>query len=146
VNAASERTTTKEFELAVPAAPQSVSVCRLFVGSVARHYAIDEDTIGDLKVAVSEAVTNSIQAHREAGRADVPVRVRMTCDEESCRVEVFDQGNGFVAPIASETTLTPPEGLYEGSLGLLLIRALFPETEIISDSSAGTKVRFAAKR
>lgn len=139
------QTTAQVFELAVSPTPSSVSVCRLFVGSVARHYEIDEDTIGDLKVAVSEAVTNSIKAHVEAGRVDVPVRIRVLCDAQACFVEIHDEGNGFEPPPQTEGAITPPSGLYEGSLGLLLIRSLFPEAEIAS-GEAGTTVRFAAKR
>jgi serine/threonine-protein kinase RsbW len=147
LNTARERMTGRVFELAVPPAPESVSVCRLFVGAVARHFAIDEDTIGDLKVAVSEAVTNAIKAHHDVGRDQMPVRVRVLCDDEACRVEVLDEGNGFQAPPPASSTLTPAAGLSEGSLGLLLIRALFPEAEIASGSKGtGTTVRFAAKR
>lgn len=120
-------------------------MCRLFVGSVARHYEIDEDAVGDLKVAVSEAVTNSIKAHQDAGRTEVPVRIRVVCDDQVCFVEVLDLGNGFESVQQTEGTLTPPAGLYEGSLGLLVIRSLFPEAEITS-GNAGTMVRFSAKR
>lgn len=145
MNAAREA--TEVFELAIPPAPESVSVCRLFVGAVARHYAVDEDAVGDLKVAVSEAVTNAIKAHEEVGRDHVAVRVRVVCDDQSCRVEVRDEGPGFQPPPpVSEGAITPPLGLYEGSLGLLLIRTLFPEAEIVAGEKGGTTVRFAVKR
>jgi serine/threonine-protein kinase RsbW len=140
-----EREASQVFELAILPAPDSVSVCRLFVGAVARHYAIDEDAVGDLKVAVSEAVTNSIKAHEDAGRDHIAVRVRIVCDEQSCRVEVRDEGFQPPAPV-SEGAITPPFGLYEGSLGLLLIRALFPEAEIATGEEGRTTVRFAVKR
>jgi anti-sigma regulatory factor (Ser/Thr protein kinase) len=58
---------------------------------------------------------------------------------------VVDDGVGIDPEIARrEQTMTPPTGLQEGSLGLVLIRSLFPDTEIgAGRTGRGTTVRFS---
>lgn len=47
----------QRFELVVPASPGHVATARLFAATVARALGADEDTVEDLKLAVSEIVT-----------------------------------------------------------------------------------------
>lgn len=134
-----------EFVLALPPAPECVAIARLFSASVARHFWIDEEQVEDLKIAVSEACTNSVKAHQSAGIGE-PIRIVVRAREGSLFYEVVDVGSGIdlrVVDGVEADTATPVQGLYEGSLGLILIKAIFPEAEILRNPDRGTTVRFA---
>jgi len=132
------------FALEVPPHADQVRTARLFASAVARHFGADEDRVEDLKVAISEATTNSINAHRKADVTD-PVRIAAASEDEGVRFSVIDAGPGFstedmLADMRSE--MTPAHGLFEGSLGLTLIRTLFPGVEITQNPDRGMTVTF----
>ena len=99
------------------------------------------DRIDDLRLVVSEATTNAIEANLASG---TPARVRVRCDltADGIIVEVHDEAGGFDPSTVPE--LPPPESperlLYESGLGLRLMRLLADETEIHADRG-GTDVR-----
>ena len=133
------------FALEVSPDPDQVRTARLFAAAVARHYGAEEDRVEDLKVAISEAATNSIKAHRDAGIAD-PVRVQARSTEGGAiRFSVVDAGPGFSAPEGPTdpaNPATPVAGLFEGSLGLTLIQSLFPNVSIERNETRGMTVSF----
>ena len=135
---------TDRLVLAIPPAPEFIAMTRLFAAAVARHSGCDEETIDDVKVAISEAVTNSVKAHSEAGVAD-PVRVVGLLDVNKNKLlfEVVDLGRGIdMDRVNAASTLTPPGGLYEGSLGLSVVQTLFPSLQILRNDERGTTLRF----
>jgi serine/threonine-protein kinase RsbW len=136
--------TTGSFALEVPPEADQVRTARLFASAVARHFGADEDRVEDLKVAISEAATNSINAHRKADISD-PVRIAAATETDGIRFSVIDAGPGFstddmLADMRSE--MTPAHGLFEGSLGLTLIRTLFPGVQITQNADRGMTVTF----
>jgi serine/threonine-protein kinase RsbW len=78
-------------ELEVPARPEYVGVVRLALASLGRLAGLDEATVDDLKIAVSEAATSAMLVNQEAGVAE-PVTVAWTSEEDHVVVEVFDRG------------------------------------------------------
>ena len=137
-------TITGRFTLEIPPDPDQVRTARLFAAAVGRHFALDEDRIGDLKVAISEAVTNSIKAHREAGIGE-EVRVAADPTDDGLRFSVIDAGPGFTVPdetMQGNDPPTPATGLFEGSLGLTVIRSLFPKLTIERNPDRGMTVAF----
>jgi len=119
-------------------------MARMFAASVARHFGCDEDIVEDVKVAISEACTNSVKAHRDKGHNE-PIELFAHTDDGEIIFEVVDAGGGIDTELQkaiNESAATPAAGLYEGSLGLMLIRSLFPATEIIRNGDHGTTVRF----
>jgi serine/threonine-protein kinase RsbW len=131
------------FFLDVPPEPDQVRTARLFAAAVARHFGADEDRVEDLKVAISEAATNSINAHQTARVSD-PIRISAETAGDGLRFNVIDAGPGFAssAPLQDGNDPTPVPGLFEGSLGLTLIRSLFPDVEINPNTERGTTVSF----
>lgn len=129
-------------ELDLPARPEYLGVARMVVAAAAAaEPTFRPERIDDLKVAVSEAVTNAIEAH---GREGVDDRVRLRCDLAGDRieVEVVDRGAGF-DPDAVSTAPSPedPSRLeWERGMGLPLMRTLTDET-VISSDEGGTTVR-----
>jgi len=135
---------TDRLQLAIPPEPGYIAMSRMFAASVARHYGCDEDIVEDLKVAISEACTNSVKAHRDGGTEE-PIQLRARRVDDTLEFEVVDSGMGIdpaLQAAAADAAVTPAAGLYEGSLGLSLIRSLFPNTEILRNEDRGTTVRF----
>jgi len=133
-----------QLRLAIPPEAGYIAMARMFAGSVARHYGCDEDVVEDVKVAVSEACTNSVKAHHDSGTIE-PIELRARALNGDLSFEVVDSGRGIDTELQAavqQGAATPPAGLYEGSLGLTLIRALFPGAEILRNDDRGTTVRF----
>ncbi|HUR48799.1 MAG TPA: ATP-binding protein [Acidimicrobiales bacterium] len=128
-------------ELEIPAEPEFVSLVRLFVSSLATtRREIADDRIDDLKLAVSEACTNAIDAHSDSDTDD---RVVVTWAEGDDRLEVAvnDSGPGFdLATLPQHPPVTDPERLnFERGLGIPLIRSLVDEVDF-KTSGSGTTV------
>lgn len=143
---AEQETDVEELRLSIPPEPGYIAMARMFAGSVARHFGCDEDVVEDVKVAVSEACTNSVKAHRDRRNSE-PIELVARLDDGRITFEVVDAGGGIDTSLQkaiSESAATPAAGLYEGSLGLMLIRSLFPGTEIVRNGDRGTTVRFVA--
>ena len=140
-------TGTEDFVLDIPSDPEHVRTARLFAAAVARHFSIDEERVEDLKVAISEACTNAITAHRSAAIED-PVRVIAVPEANRIRFNVVDTGAGFdpQTALSQHQEYTPPAGIFEGSLGLALIRSLFPGMEITRNDDRGMTVSIPVER
>jgi serine/threonine-protein kinase RsbW len=140
-------TTTGELvRLEVPALPAFVGVARSVVAAVASALdGIDEDRLEDLRVAVSEAVTNAVEAHR---RDAVEDRVSVTCRSDGAELHVLieDSGSGFdVSDVPAAPGPDAPPTASERGWGIQLIQALvddvtFEQTE--SGTSVDLVVRF----
>src|SRR5207245_8129311 len=102
---------------------------------------IGDDRVDDLKLAVSEACTNAIEAH-DAIDTDERVIVRCRDDESGLEVQIEHRGAGFdPSTLPDHPPVTDPDRLkFERGLGVPLIRSLVDEVEIKS-SSDGTAVR-----
>lgn len=84
--------TSARVELQVPSRSAYVGVVRLATASLARSAGLGEEEVDDLKIAVSEACTNSLLSHEAAGVADAPVTVSFERLDEGLMVEVRDRG------------------------------------------------------
>ena len=122
--------------LTIPAKPEYVSLCRLALSGLARVHPVAEETLADLKLAITEAASNSVRHAYADGSGVVEVVYRL--DKERLEVEVADAGTGF--EVGSHDG--GPEGLAEGGLGIAIIRAIADEFELRSDQ-AGSRLRFA---
>ncbi|GGG24889.1 serine-protein kinase RsbW [Lysinibacillus alkalisoli] len=134
---------TKNFdyiEMKFPAKPQYVSVIRLSVSSLASRLGFSYDEIEDLKIAVSEAVTNVVHhAYDEDGE----VVVGCALYEGKIELMISDYGSSFeyervkstVGPYHNESSI---ENLREGGLGLYLMDALMDEVLLANNESGVT--------
>ena len=137
---------TEDLVLEIPPEPEHARTARLFAAAVARHFAVEEERVEDLKVAVSEACTNAINAHKAASVSDA---IRLVARPEGTLIhfDVIDAGRGFDPDEALATNdYTPPLGLFEGSLGLALIRSLFPSARILRNDDRGMTVTITVER
>jgi anti-sigma regulatory factor (Ser/Thr protein kinase) len=140
-------------ELELPARPEVVSVARLVVGAiVAADPLFDDERGADLRLAVSEACTNAIQAqmavdadHDEQGQPaddELPIVVRCTVGDGHIEVSVTDRGGGFdPATLTPHPDVTDPARLdYEGGLGIPLIRMLADDLRFVRNDDGTTVV------
>jgi len=74
-------------QIQIPPRPEYVGVLRLALGSLARSAGIDEESIDDLRIAISEACTNAVEASEESS-SEEPVTVTWDVDPTSVIVEI----------------------------------------------------------
>jgi serine/threonine-protein kinase RsbW len=128
-------------ELQVPSRTEYIAVVRLVVASlVSALRSVADERIDDLKLAVSEACTNAIEANLQA-TGNHPVVVRVWEAPERLEVCVGDSGPGFDPEMLPEhPPVTDPERLnFERGLGIPLIRTLVDAVRFESGSE-GTRV------
>jgi len=133
-------------ELEIPARPEFVALARLVVSAMASTDAtLSDDQVDDLKIAVSEACTNAIEAHT-AIHTEERVLVRCRADHIELEVSVEDRGAGFdPGGLPDHPPVTDPGRLkFERGLGLPLVRALVDDLDI-SSAQDGTAVRLVMR-
>jgi len=123
-------------ELKIPGRAEWVAVARLAVAAVASRLRFSVDEIEDIKLAIAEACTNSIQS---AGGVDAGV-IEIVCDalQDELRVVVRDHSPGVHLEPAAKVS-----GLDDGrteELGVFLIRALMDSVDYTSDPRHGTEL------
>jgi serine/threonine-protein kinase RsbW len=129
-----------DFTFAFPPQAGYVAMARIFAGAVARHFGCNDDVIDDVKVAISETVTNAVKAHGATG-SDDHVQLVIQLIDDHLTFNVIDKGPGFdFSPTMPETTELAV--LSRGSLGLALVRSLFPATDVRRNSDKGMTVAF----
>ena len=129
-------------ELEIPARAEFVALVRLVVSSVAStRRVLADERIDDIKLAVSEACTNAIEAHDAVDREEHVV-VRLIEGDDRLEISIDDRGTGFDPETLPEhPPVTDPERLnFERGLGIPLIRTLVDEVEFDSNDT-GTSVK-----
>jgi len=133
-------------ELEIPARAEFVALARLVVSALASSDSnLADERIDDLKLAVSEACTNAIEAHDAAGSSE-QVLVRCRAGAATLEVCVEDRGHGFdPAGLPDHPPVTDPDRLkYERGLGIPLIKALVDEVQF-NPTDEGTAVRLVMR-
>ena len=102
---------------------------RLALSGLSSFRPLDEETLGDLKLAVTEACSNWSATRTATGGRSVEVVYELHPDR--LVVEVSDDGEGF----AIGQTVPAGDSLSEGGLGIAIIRELADELELGSRES-----------
>jgi anti-sigma regulatory factor (Ser/Thr protein kinase) len=128
----------ERFTIDFPGDPLYLSTVRLFTSAVVRHFQADEDTIGDVKVAVSEACVAFLRGDQEEGS----IRVAVIPDPGVLRLEVTSSDLSLAVPPQrmAEVDTPTPSGM-AAQLGLELIRSLFEGAEVVSNGVSA--IRFS---
>jgi serine/threonine-protein kinase RsbW len=125
--------------LTIPARAEYITLCRLALTGIARVRDLPDEVLADLKLALTEAASNSVR-HAYAGddQAGV-VEISYELRQDRLVIEVSDEGEGF-DPAEAEGA---PEELSEGGLGIAIIRAIADEVEIgTQPGGKGSRLRF----
>ena len=122
--------------LTIPAKAEYITLGRLALTGLARLQPLAQDVLGDLKLALTEACTNSVR-HAYDGREGT-VEILYELHHDKLVVEVTDEGEGFAHP----DPLAAGQQLSEGGLGIAIIRAIADEFEIADRGGGGSRLRF----
>jgi serine/threonine-protein kinase RsbW len=118
-----------DLELTLPARPENVAVARHAIGGFADVLDMPDQTLADVKLAVTEACTNVVVHAYPDGEG--PMTLRATVRDALLRVVVADVGRGIL-PRADSPGL---------GLGLPLIATLAESLELDTGSDEETQVR-----
>jgi serine/threonine-protein kinase RsbW len=129
--------TGREVRLTIPAKPEYITLGRLALTAIAGVRPVTDETLYDLKLALTEACTNSVRHAYENGR-EGNVEIVYELQPDRLVIEVGDEGSGFEP---AETNGNGDE-LEEGGLGIEIIRALADEVEIGPREEGGSRLRF----
>jgi serine/threonine-protein kinase RsbW len=127
----------RAIRLTIPAKPEYITLGRLALTGLSRLRPISDEVLGDLKLALTEACTNSVRHAYDADDGFVEIVYELHPDR--LVIEVCDTGEGFEPfPEAG----ADPEELTEGGLGIAIIQALADELEIDAHEGGGSRLRF----
>ena len=133
-------TATREVRLTIPAKPEYVTLCRLALTGISRLRPLDDETLADLKLALTEACSNSVRHAYADGNGTVEIRYELHGDR--LVIEVVDDGGGFDPAAAREADLE----LAEGGLGIAIIRSVADDLEIgVGEDGRGSRLRFVKR-
>jgi serine/threonine-protein kinase RsbW len=123
--------------LTVPARAEFIALGRLALTGLARTRVLSAEIVADLKLALTEACSNSVRHAYDEGREGV-VEILYELSDDRIAIQVTDDGSGFDPEILERAQ----EELDEGGLGIAIIRALTDELEIGARPEGGSRLRF----
>jgi serine/threonine-protein kinase RsbW len=130
---------TRAVYLRIPAKAEYITLCRLALTGLAQLRSIPDDTMADLKLALTEAVSNSVR-HAYGANGDGHVDVTYELRPDAIGIQVVDDGEGFDP---DEAPSFEGEELSEGGLGIAIIKTIADEFELDSSpGSRGSRLRF----
>jgi serine/threonine-protein kinase RsbW len=128
----------RSVRLTIPARPEYITLGRLALTAIAGVRPLSDETLHDLKLALTEACTNSVKhAYEESGEGTVDILYELQPDRLA--VEVGDAGGGFEVQDSGDGN---GDELSEGGLGIAIIRAVTDEVEIAKREGGGSRLRF----
>jgi serine/threonine-protein kinase RsbW len=130
-------TDTRAIRLTIPAKAEYITLGRLALTGLSRLRPLGEETLADLKLALTEACSNSVRHAYGGGQGAVEILYEL--HDDRLAIEVVDDGAGFGEGGAHE----PGDDLVEGGLGIAIIRAIADEFELgPRNGGRGSRLRF----
>ncbi len=123
-------TTTPDMELALPARASNIAVVRHAFGALGEAFALDEEVLSNIRLAVTEACTNVV-VHAYPDEHEGLLEVAATLQADKLEVLVRDEGPG-IRPRPDSPGL---------GLGLPLIASLTESVQLGRDEDERTEVR-----
>ena len=131
----------QDVRLRIPARAEYITLGRLALTGLSRVRELSDETVADLKLALTEACSNSVRHAYRDGREGV-VEILYQLQPDRLVIEVSDDGPGFDYVEADGEDLE----LTEGGLGLAIIRSLSDEFELSERGpGGGARLRFVKK-
>jgi serine/threonine-protein kinase RsbW len=124
--------------LTIPARAEYITLCRLALTGIARLRELSDELLADLKLALTEAASNSVRhAYGEKDAGVVDISYQLFADR--LVIEVTDEGEGFDPEEAAGNAAE----LSEGGLGIAIIRAIADDVEFgAQPGGKGSRLRF----
>jgi serine/threonine-protein kinase RsbW len=120
---------THDMQIALPARAENIAIVRHAFGALEDAYALDPQTLSDIRLAVTEACTNVV-VHAYPDGSDGPMEVLASLLGEELTVIVRDEGAG-IGPRPDSPGL---------GLGLPLIASLAESVQLGRDDQERTQV------
>lgn len=117
-------------QLALPARAENIAIVRHAFGALGETYALQTQTLSDIRLAVTEACTNVV-VHAYPNGQEGPMEVLATMLGDELTVVVRDEGEG-IGPRPDSPGL---------GLGLPLIASLAENVQLGRDDQERTEVR-----
>ena len=128
--------------LTIPAKAEYITLCRLALTGLSRLRPLPDELVADLKLALTEACTNSIR-HAYDGQDGV-VEIVYELRADSLAIEVSDDGRGFDHD--DEPRPQSKDDLSEGGLGIAIIQSIADEFELgPGQGGRGSRLRFVKR-
>ena len=125
-----------DVRLSFPAKAEYLILARLALAGIARGVPLDDETVADLKLAITEACGNAVRHAYPA--ADGVVRVTITVEPDAISIVVEDDGVG----VAEGASSNGPADLPEDGMGLAIIDAIADEIDLRRANGGGTALFF----
>jgi len=130
---------TRAIRLTIPAKAEYITLVRLALTGLSRLRPFSDETLADLKLALTEACSNSVRHAYRQGAGDGEVEILYELYDDRVAIEVVDDGEGF----AERVRTNGEEELAEGGLGIAIIRAIADEFELGTKTGGrGSRLRF----
>lgn len=122
----------KSISIEISSNPDFVSIIRLTVSGIANKMGFSVEEIDDIKVSLSEALTNVIKHSNEE-----KMTILFNLFENKLEITVKDNGKGY-----DYKSLKNPNAndLKENGMGIFIIKSLMDEVLIKSDNNQGTEI------
>ncbi|HZT53962.1 MAG TPA: ATP-binding protein [Gaiellaceae bacterium] len=127
--------------LQIPARAEYIALARLALSGLAGVVGLPDELLADLKLALTEAVSNSVRHAYADGGGVVSIVYQLR--GRQLAIEVVDDGAGFDP---EQPASLEGEELTEGGLGIAIIRTIADHLEIISRPGVrGSRLRFVKR-
>jgi len=125
-------------KLDIPAKAEYVALGRLALAGLLRSRGYSEDAVADLKLALTEACSNSVRHAYD--HDDGLVHLEFTVHSDRVTVLIRDEGDGFheVEVDCRDCGAIPEIGLSEGGMGISIIRAVVDDFDLSRPDDGGT--------
>jgi len=133
-------------KLDIPAKPEYVSLGRLALSGLLRSRGYSEDAVADLKLALTEACSNSVRHAYD--HDDGQVHLEFTVHDDRVTVLIRDEGDGFHEDDVDcpECQNLPEIHLSEGGMGISIIRAVVDDFDLRKPDEGGTVLLLTKNR
>lgn len=122
-------------EIKFPCMPEFVGVARLAILGVASRMKFSYDEVEDVRLAVGEACTTSVEWAERNGKASTDIILKSEIGPDKLVVDIYDEAGDRGEANRSNGADQEPE-----NLGALLITLLVDEVTVVA-KNGGTHVR-----
>ena len=125
-------------KLDIPARPEYVVLGRLALSGLLRSRGFSDDAVADLKLALTEACSNSVRHAYD--HKDGQVHLAFTVHDDRVIIRIRDEGAGFLEDDIDcpDCRAIPEIKLGEGGMGISIIRAVVDEFSLERPPEGGT--------
>jgi len=133
-------------KLDIPAKAEYVSLCRLALSGLLRSRGYSEDAVADLKLALTEACSNSVRHAYDHDEGQV--HLEFTVLNDRVTVLIRDEGDGFHEDDGDGSDYGAVAAIQpaEGGMGIAIIRAVVDDFDLSKPDDGGTVLVLTKRR